>query len=195
MFHGLALGLESAGMIKRGSVQKHISPLGALREKANDEIIELNNAVRDAADGVYGSPYYYPDPDTSLETVAKAKQMEVLPQEPDMIYIMKLHQSVYGTTIRGEAVNHADRSPIRSLEGSNHLVVLDRSKNEQLTSHLLEERSFLRYLLGSRIVALQRKKMSDMKHTFHVVRERKQVDTTPGKKWPFEVPARKPVTP
>ena len=60
MTHELALGLEAVGTIKAGSVQKIVSPLPRYREEADIEIIDFNEAVRVAADAVYGSPNFYP---------------------------------------------------------------------------------------------------------------------------------------
>ncbi|GEM_PF-5781672 len=192
MAHGLALAFESMGKIEPRTVPKIVSPLPALREEADIEIIDFNAAVREAADAVYGSPNFYPDPETSPEIVQEMKDREIMPQEPDMIYIMQLNHTVYGSAIRGEAVNHADRSPVRDIGGSDSLVVIANEKNELLTSLLLEQRSFLRYLLGSRIIEIQRKRMDDLKYTFRTVREREMLESTPGEKWPFDMPAKRP---
>lgn len=191
-WYNLALAFEQLGNIEKDTVPKIVSPLPQLREEADLEIIDFNEAVREAANAVYGSPNFYPEPETSPEIVQKMKQQEVLPQEPDMIEIMELGYAVYGSAVRGEAVSHANPSPIWDIGGSDHLVVIEKDKNEQLTSLLLEKRSFLRYLFGSRIIETQRKRMEDLKHTFTIVRERRMYENTPGNKWINKTPAKRP---
>lgn len=192
MAHELAISLEAAGILEPGAVKKIVSPLPQLREEADLEIIDFNEAVRNAADAVYGSPNFYPDPETSPEVVEAMKQRDVLPQEPDMIYIMRRNSTVYGSAIQGEAVDHSSSSPVRSLGGSDSLVVLDTSKNEQLTAQLLKNGKLLRYLLGAQIVKIQLKRMDNLKYTFKTVRERQMLESKPGEKWPFDMPAKKP---
>lgn len=191
MGYALARAFEEAGTIKKGSVPEIVSPMISLREEADEEIIEFNEAIRNAADAVYGSPDFYPEPERALETVQAMKKREVLPQEPTMISITKLKRTVWGSTISGEAVNHDNRSPVRSILGSNNLVVMNDEVNQQLTSILLEKRSFLRYLLGSVIIDQQFKKMDHLKYTFRTVRERVMSENK-GEKWPFDMPAKKP---
>ncbi len=192
MGYELAVGLEAAGFIEPGKVKKLISPLPQLREEADLEIIDFNEAVRIAADAVYGSPNYYPEPETSPEVVTELKEREVMPQEPNMIYIMSRNGAVWGSAIQGEAVNHSSNNPVRSLSGSDSLVVLDSVQNEQLTNQLLEKGTFLRYLIGAQIVKTQLKRMDDLKYTIKTVRERMMLESEPGEKWPFDMPAKRP---
>lgn len=191
-WYNLALAFEQSGNIEKDTVPKIVSPLPQLREEADLEIIDFNEAVKVAADAVYGSPNFYPDPETSPEIVEAMKQRDVLPQEPDMIYIMQRHEAVYGSAIQGEAVDHSSSSPVRSLGGSDSLVVLDTRKNEQLTAQLLEKGKLLRYLLGAQIVKTQLKRMDDLKYTFRTVRERQMLESKPDEKWPFDMPAKRP---
>jgi hypothetical protein len=191
MAHELAVGLEAAGMIKQGSVPKIVSPLPQYRENADIEIIDFNEAVRVAAEAVYGSPNFYPDPETSTDVVTEMKERGVLPQEPDMIYIMSQSGMVWGSAIHGEAKNHGSTNPVRDIGGTDSLVVLDKSKNEQLTSVLLEKTQLVQYLLAAQIIKTQLKKMDDLKYRFKTVRERMMCEDG-GEKWPFDMPAKKP---
>ncbi len=99
--------------------------------------------------------------------------------------------AVWGSAIRGEAVNHGSTNPIRDIGGTDSLVVLDTGKNEQLTTMLLEKPKFLRYLLAAQIIKIQLKRMDDLKYRFKTVRERIMCEDH-GEKWPFDMPAKKP---
>lgn len=193
MGYALARAFGEAGIIKKGSVPEIVSPMILLREEADEEIIEFNEAIRNAADAVYGSPDFCPEPERSPEIIQAIKERDLLPQEPTMISITKLQRTVWGSAISGEAVNHDNRSPVRSVLGSNNLVVMNDDINRQLTQALLEKRSFLRYLLGSVIIDQQLKKMDHLKYTFKTVRER-MMSENKGEKWPFEMSVKKPIT-
>lgn len=189
MGYELKVGLEASGILKQGTVQKIISPILQYREEADMEIIDFNEAVITASDGVYGSPYFFPDPETSPEVVTEIKERKVLPQEPNMIHIMSQIGTVWGSAVQGESVSNSSTNPIRDIGGNNNLVVLDTSKNEQLTTMLFEKPKLLRYLLATQIIKSQLKRMDDLKYKFKIVRERMMCEDK-GEIWPFEKPAK-----
>lgn len=191
MMHSVALAFEALGKIESGKVDKVVSPLEKLREEANDNVLEFGEEIKKRADGVYGYPDY-PEPETSPDVVSFYKNQEVLPQEPEMIYASQKYPKVWAISIRGEKADHSKITPIVSLAASVQLVVLGEEKSRELMSIFLGKDSLLRYLLASRIVETQRKKMKDFEHLFTVLQHRKYFDNTPGEEWKFEKPARKP---
>lgn len=193
MGHSLALALAQQGMIDAHDVPDIVSPLDELQAEADQDIADFFAEIKGGADAVYGAPDYYPDPETSPEIVFAAKEQDIIHQEPKMISIMKIDHMVHGVAVRGESSIAGKDIPVRSLFGSTQLVVLDVEKNKELTASLLKKKNLMRYLVGSKMVDLQREKMGDLKHIFRMVEERKLVDLDGGN-WPFEEPAKKVLT-
>ncbi|TXH00280.1 MAG: hypothetical protein E6R05_07310 [Candidatus Moraniibacteriota bacterium] len=190
MGHSLALALAQQGIIDPRDVPDIVSPLDNLQVEADQEIADFFAEIKGEADAVYGAPDYYPDPETSPEIVSAAKEQDIIHQEPKMVSIMKIDHMMHGVVVRGESSVAGKDMPVRSLFGSTQLVVLDVEKNKGLTTSLLKKKNLMRYLVGSKMVDLQREKMGDLKHIFRMVEERKLVDLD-GEKWPFEEPAKK----
>lgn len=190
MARSLALAYQAMGNIPAGSVPDIVNPLDNLREEAGLELIDLFGDVRSSADGVYGPLVFYPAPNTESAVVAEYKAKDVIPTEPKARSLYPHTENVcWSVTISGEA-RDAQSGPVRSLEPSAELVVLDREKNQAVTHALLEKKTILRYWLGAKIVEKQRGRMKDLKHIFRMVEERKLVDNA-GETWPFDEPAKR----
>lgn len=189
--HELALAMEEAGMIEAGKVPRVTSPIEGLREKSEDQRNDFYFAIFEKADAVYGAPNYFPKPSTDTELIADIKSIDVIPQDPKLVSLMDRQDMVWGATVRGEATDLGRQTPMRSVLGSIDLVVLDIQGNEQLTDKLLDSRDLLRYMIGAKLIDVQREKMKDLKYIFRMVEERKIVDGENGQ-WPFDEPAKKP---